>query len=143
MSDEDHSRLRMLSAKNRVSMYKMLTIIMRYYDPDNEVPTIQEGDPTPVKAKRTSKYTATARSDMDTVISEYTSLYLKHIGSVIPYTNKAIVYRNMSDPLKHYGLPRLLELLEAYLASNDKYFRAEKWGILTFLAMRTLNKLEQ
>ena len=116
---------------------------MRIYAESDEVPTIQEGDPTPVKGRPNRKHSETSIRDFDALIGLYTQLYLKYIGKTIPYTNRALVYRNMAEPLKHYGLPRMKELLEAYIASNDNYYRNEKWNILVFLSMRTLNKLEQ
>ena len=141
---EDHRRIRREAAERGMSLYKLLKhIIMRYYDPDHEVPTIQEGEPTPVKGPANAKYTKEQRADMDTIINKFMFLYKEHISPTVPYVNRAIVYRNMSGPLQHYSVERLLELLESYIGSDDKYFKAEKWGILTFLSMRTLNKLEQ
>jgi len=116
---------------------------MKIYAESDEVPTIKEGDPTPVKGPRNRKHSESSIKDMDALIGLYTQLYLKYIGKTIPYTNRALVYRNMAEPLKHYGLPRMKELLEAYIASNEHYYRNEKWNILVFLSMRTLNKLEQ
>jgi hypothetical protein len=116
---------------------------MKIYAESDEVPTIQDGDPTPSRGLAKSKYSKEQRADMDAVIDRYVELFKQYISPTVPYVNRAIVYRNMAGPLQHYSVGRLLELLESYIGSDDKYFKAEKWGILTFLSMRTLNKLEQ
>lgn len=104
-----------------------------------EVPTIQEGEATPRPAAKGKK----PRTEEDSFIQHFTAQYLKKISPTMPFVNKAIVYRNLAEPLNHYGLPRLKELCDIYFASDDKYYKSEKWNVLTLLSMRTLNKLEQ
>ena len=113
-----------------------------YHPEPEEPPTIKEGEPTPV-TERAAKYPKPLLNDMSKLITKYLELYVRYIGKTIPYVNRGAVLRLMADPMRHYGYERMEQLLDSYIASDDKYFRAEKWNIMTFLSQRTLNKLEQ
>lgn len=85
------------------------------------------------------------RKEADVLLARYLTLYGKYIDTEkpVPIFNKG-AYLSLVVPhlkRKELGLKRLLELLEAYIASDDLLYHNNAWSITCFLSAKTLHKL--
>lgn len=77
------------------------------------------------------------------LINYYKELYIKHISPKEPIISWAKCIKLTKPYLKKLGLPRMKALVEAYLASENKFYRENTWNLELFLKTTVINQLHQ
>lgn len=90
-----------------------------------------------VKQKKTrADYTEALK-----LISEYKRLFVRQISPEEPILNMGLCLNMARKQIERLGYDRIRQLLSAYLASDDVFYKTNAYSITLFLADNTINKL--
>lgn len=81
------------------------------------------------------------RTDAEKLLELYTAGFTRLINEKPPYFNKAGYLKMVYPHLKEFGLAKMIEFLNAYLNSDDRVYKENRWSISCFLSHKTLHKL--
>ena len=90
---------------------------------------------------RRQKADPVLRAEAETLLDAYNKGFREFIKDKQLFFRKDAYLKLVYPPLRHFGLPRMLELLAMYFRSRDKIYLENKWSISCFLSDKTLNKL--
>lgn len=80
-------------------------------------------------------------SESKKLVSEYSSLFVTNISPELPIFNYGLVMKMAKKQIDRLGLARMRQLLNAYLSSDDEFYKKNAYSITLFLADNTINRL--